>query len=76
MPKAIRDISQLVELAKRDDATEIRVKKITSGPRKGIVKLKVRTSKYLHTLTLDRKNAFRASKLISSLRSHVKCVNV
>ena len=50
MPKEIHDIERFIELSA--EATEARVKRV-----KDVVKLKLRTSKYLYTLRLEPDSA-------------------
>lgn len=57
MPKELKDISKFVELS--TNAVECRVKRI-----KDVVKLKLRTIKYLYTLKLEPESAEEIIKQI------------
>ncbi|EED79881.1 predicted protein [Postia placenta Mad-698-R] len=67
MPKEIRDIKQFIDIARRKDAVEARIKKI--APRvpgaKTRTKFKIRCSRYLYTLALE--DPEKADKLQQSL---------
>ncbi|KAF7419345.1 hypothetical protein PC9H_001932 [Pleurotus ostreatus] len=67
MPKEIRDIKQFIEIARRKDATQARIKKTQSKIAGGKVqtKFKVRCSRYLYTLSVD--DPEKADKLAQSL---------
>ncbi|KAH9896549.1 ribosomal protein L38e [Cubamyces lactineus] len=67
MPKEIRDIKQFIDIARRKDAKEARIKKIASRVPGGKTKtkFKIRCSRYLYTLSLD--DPEKASKLQQSL---------
>ncbi|KAF9234324.1 ribosomal protein L38e [Melanogaster broomeanus] len=66
-PKEIRDIKQFIEIARRKDATQARIKKVAAKTPTGKAqtKFKVRCSRYLYTLSLDDPD--KADKLKSSL---------
>ncbi|NVM56194.1 MAG: 50S ribosomal protein L38e [Candidatus Helarchaeota archaeon] len=57
MPKELKDVMKFIELS--NDASECRVKRI-----KDVVKLKLRTIKYLYTLKLEPENAEEIIKKI------------
>ncbi|MHA1130638.1 MAG: 50S ribosomal protein L38e [Candidatus Helarchaeota archaeon] len=61
MPKEIKDIEQFIELS--NNAVECRVKRI-----KNVVKLKIRTPKYLYTLKLEPD---MAEDTIKKIKCHV-----
>ncbi|KAG1733855.1 ribosomal protein L38e [Suillus paluster] len=67
MPKEIRDIKQFIEIARRKDASQARIKKIAAKSASGKVqtKFKVRCSRYLYTLSVD--DPEKAEKLKQSL---------
>ncbi|KAI0354019.1 ribosomal protein L38e [Trametes cingulata] len=67
MPKEIRDIKQFIDIARRKDAKEARIKKIASRVPGGKLKtkFKIRCSRYLYTLSLD--DPEKAEKLQQSL---------
>jgi hypothetical protein len=62
MPRSLTGIKQLIELSKREDATVLTYKPCQSGQ----VKLKVRTGRYLYTLTI--KDAAKAKKVLGSVK--------
>jgi len=76
MPKEIRDIKQFIEIARRKDATQARIKKIASKVAGGKqqTKFKVRCSRYLYTLSLD--DPEKADKLKQSLPPGLSVVEV
>jgi len=76
MPKEIRDIKQFIEIARRKDATQARIKKIASRVAGGKqqTKFKVRCSRYLYTLSLD--DPEKADKLKQSLPPGLSVVEV
>ncbi|KAJ7198765.1 ribosomal protein L38e [Mycena pura] len=55
MPKQIQDIKQFIEIARRKDAIQARIKKIKAKTAGGKLrtKFKLRCSRYLYTLCLD-----------------------
>ncbi|KAJ7049440.1 ribosomal protein L38e [Mycena amicta] len=55
MPKEIRDIKQFIEIARRKDASQARIKKIAAKTPGGKTqtKFKLRCSRYLYTLSVD-----------------------
>ena len=57
MPKELKDVNKFIELS--SSAVECRVKRI-----KNVVKLKLRTAKYLYTLKLEPGNAEEIIKKI------------
>ncbi|GBE84496.1 60S ribosomal protein L38-1 [Sparassis crispa] len=67
MPKEVRDIKQFLDIARRKDAKEARIKKIASPVPGGKTKtkFKIRCSRYLYTLALD--DPEKADKLQQSL---------
>ncbi|KAI0644138.1 ribosomal L38e protein family-domain-containing protein [Trametes meyenii] len=67
MPKEIRDIKQFIDIARRKDAKEARIKKVASRVPGGKLKtkFKIRCSRYLYTLSLD--DPEKAEKLQQSL---------
>jgi large subunit ribosomal protein L38e len=67
MPKEIRDIKQFIEIARRKDASQARIKKTAAKSTSGKVqtKFKVRCSRYLYTLSVD--DPEKAEKLKQSL---------
>ncbi|KAF8551613.1 ribosomal protein L38e [Imleria badia] len=67
MPKEIRDIKQFIEIARRKDATQARIKKVAAktAAGKAQTKFKVRCSRYLYTLSIDDPD--KAEKLKQSL---------
>ncbi|OSD07678.1 hypothetical protein PYCCODRAFT_1358301 [Trametes coccinea BRFM310] len=66
-PKEIRDIKQFIDIARRKDAKEARIKKIVSRVPGGKTKtkFKIRCTRYLYTLSLD--DPEKADKLAQSL---------
>ncbi len=58
MPKEIKDVEKFLEMSQ--NAVECRVKRI-----KDVVKLKLRTTRYLYTLKLDPERAEDIIKKIS-----------
>eukprot|EP00635_Sarcinochrysidales_sp_CCMP3193_P008731 CAMPEP_0118889234 /NCGR_PEP_ID=MMETSP1166-20130328/260_1 /TAXON_ID=1104430 /ORGANISM="Chrysoreinhardia sp, Strain CCMP3193" /LENGTH=69 /DNA_ID=CAMNT_0006827821 /DNA_START=98 /DNA_END=307 /DNA_ORIENTATION=- len=60
MPKEISDIRDFLQKARRRDAKSVKIKKT-----KGIVKFKIRCSRYLYTLRVQ--DAEKADKLTQSL---------
>ncbi|KAF4566336.1 hypothetical protein EYR36_011755 [Pleurotus pulmonarius] len=65
-PKEIRDIKQFIEIARRKDATQARIKKTQSKTGGKVqTKFKVRCSRYLYTLSVD--DPEKADKLAQSL---------
>ncbi|XP_059448094.1 large ribosomal subunit protein eL38z/eL38y-like [Corylus avellana] len=60
MPKQIHEIKDFIVTARRKDARSVRIKKS-----KGVVKFKVRCSKYLYTLCVFDEE--KANKLKQSL---------
>ncbi|KAJ3980125.1 ribosomal protein L38e, partial [Lentinula detonsa] len=66
-PKEISDIKQFLEISKRKDASQARIKRIAAKGRGGKVqtKFKLRCSRYLYTLSLD--DPEKAEKLRQSL---------
>ncbi|XP_062175963.1 large ribosomal subunit protein eL38z/eL38y-like isoform X2 [Alnus glutinosa] len=60
MPKQIHEIKDFIVTARRKDARSVRIKKS-----KGVVKFKVRCSKYLYTLCVFDQE--KANKLKQSL---------
>jgi len=69
MPKLITDIRDFLQKARRQDAKLVKIKK---GD--GIVKLKIRCSRYLYTLKVT--DAEKAEKLIQSLPPGLNKENV
>jgi len=67
VPKEIRDIKQFIDIARRKDASEARIKKIAARVPGGKTqtKFKIRTKRYLYTLALD--DPEKADKLQQSL---------
>ncbi|KAL1939308.1 hypothetical protein VTO73DRAFT_10111 [Trametes versicolor] len=67
MPKEIRDIKQFIDIARRKDAKEARIKKVASRVPGGKLKtkFKIRCTRYLYTLSLD--DPEKAEKLKQSL---------
>ena len=59
MPKELKDIEKFIQLSETTNATEVRVKRV-----KDVVKLKLRTTKYLYTLKLDPDSAEEIIKRI------------
>ncbi|KAF8876646.1 ribosomal protein L38e [Infundibulicybe gibba] len=76
MPKEIRDIKQFIEIARRKDASQARIKKI--APKviggKQQTKFKVRCSRYLYTLAVD--DPEKAEKLKQSLPPGLTVVEI
>lgn len=60
MPKEISDIRDFLQKARRADAKSVKIKKT-----KGVVKFKIRCSRYLYTLRVQ--DAEKAEKLTQSL---------
>eukprot|EP00441_Pelagodinium_beii_P022470 CAMPEP_0197654280 /NCGR_PEP_ID=MMETSP1338-20131121/38758_1 /TAXON_ID=43686 ORGANISM="Pelagodinium beii, Strain RCC1491" /NCGR_SAMPLE_ID=MMETSP1338 /ASSEMBLY_ACC=CAM_ASM_000754 /LENGTH=73 /DNA_ID=CAMNT_0043229695 /DNA_START=58 /DNA_END=279 /DNA_ORIENTATION=- len=69
MPKQISDIRDFLQTARRKDAKSVKIKKS-----KGIVKFKIRCSRYLYTLTV--KDADKAEKLTQSLPPGLQRVDI
>lgn len=76
MPKEIRDIKQFIEIARRKDATQARIKKVAAKTPTGkaVTKFKVRCSRYLYTLSVD--DAEKAEKLRQSLPPGLSVVDI
>lgn len=76
MPKEIRDIKQFIEISRRKDASEARIKKIAplASGGKAKTKFKIRCSRYLYTLSLDDNE--KAEKLKQSLPPGLNVVEV
>ncbi|KAF5366235.1 hypothetical protein D9758_005765 [Tetrapyrgos nigripes] len=76
MPKQITDIKKFLEISKRKDARQARIKKtaakIAGG--KTQTKFKLRCSRYLYTLSLD--DPEKADKLKASLPPGLNVVEV
>ncbi|KAF7313778.1 60S ribosomal protein [Mycena chlorophos] len=53
MPKEIRDIKQFIEIARRKDARQARIKKVATKNGKTQTKFKLRCARYLYTLSVD-----------------------
>lgn len=60
MPKQINDIRAFLQTARRKDARNVKIKRS-----KGVVKFKIRCSRYLYTLCV--KESDKAAKLTQSL---------
>ncbi|CAM9752814.1 unnamed protein product [Heterosigma akashiwo] len=60
MPKQIHDIRDFLQKARRTDAKSVKIKKSS-----GVVKFKIRCSRYLYTLCVT--DAEKADKLTQSL---------
>ncbi|KAJ7489473.1 ribosomal protein L38e [Mycena latifolia] len=76
MPKEIRDIKQFIEIARRKDASQARIKKIaakTAGGKQQ-TKFKLRCSRYLYTLSVD--DPEKAEKLKQSLPPGLNVVEI
>ncbi|KAL0958897.1 hypothetical protein HGRIS_014215 [Hohenbuehelia grisea] len=76
MPKEIRDIKAFIEIARRKDASQARIKKIAAKTvgGKAQTKFKVRCSRYLYTLSVDDPD--KAEKLKQSLPPGLTVVEV
>ncbi|KAF5391142.1 hypothetical protein D9757_003004 [Collybiopsis confluens] len=76
MPKEINDIKQFLEISKRKDASQARIKRIASRVQGGKVKtkFKLRCSRYLYTLSLD--DPEKAEKLRQSLPPGLTVIEV
>ncbi|KAI6130938.1 P-loop containing nucleoside triphosphate hydrolase protein [Pisolithus croceorrhizus] len=76
VPKEIRDIKEFISIARRKDATQARIKKVTARTPTGkaITKFKVRCSRYLYTLSVD--DPEKAEKLKQSLPPGLTVVDV
>ncbi|TFK97717.1 ribosomal protein L38e [Pterulicium gracile] len=76
MPKEIRDIKQFIEVARRKDASQARIKKIAPKVAGGKMKtkFKIRCSRFLYTLSLD--DPEKAEKLRQSLPPGLNVVEV
>ncbi|KAF7303744.1 60S ribosomal protein [Mycena indigotica] len=76
MPKEIRDIKQFIEIARRKDARQARIKKIASKTPNGkaLTKFKLRCSRYLYTLSLDDPD--KAEKLQLGLPPGLEVVEI
>ncbi|KAJ8594749.1 ribosomal protein L38e [Rhizopogon salebrosus TDB-379] len=76
MPKEIRDIKQFIEIARRKDASQARIKKTAAKTASGKVqtKFKVRCSRYLYTLSVD--DPEKAEKLKQSLPPGLNVVEI
>jgi large subunit ribosomal protein L38e len=66
----VRDIKEFLIAARRKDAKMVTIKKRA----KGVIKFKVRCSKYLYTLVL--KDMEKAAKLTQSLPMQLKKKNI
>ncbi|KZT06608.1 ribosomal protein L38e [Laetiporus sulphureus 93-53] len=74
MPKEIRDIKEFLDVARRKDAREARIKKIAVAGAKTRTKFKIRCSRYLYTLSLD--DSEKAKKLQQSLPPGLNIVEI
>ncbi|KAK7062598.1 60S ribosomal protein L38 [Paramarasmius palmivorus] len=76
MPKEISDIKKFLEISKRKDATQARIKRIAAKTPSGKLqtKFKLRCSRYLYTLSLD--DPEKAEKLRQSLPPGLNVVEV
>ncbi|KAJ7600858.1 ribosomal protein L38e [Mycena floridula] len=76
MPKEVRDIKKFIEIARRADASQARIKKTASkiAGGKAQTKFKVRCSRYLYTLCVD--DPEKAEKLKQSLPPGLSVVEV
>eukprot|EP00636_Phaeomonas_parva_P007651 CAMPEP_0118861352 /NCGR_PEP_ID=MMETSP1163-20130328/6913_1 /TAXON_ID=124430 /ORGANISM="Phaeomonas parva, Strain CCMP2877" /LENGTH=71 /DNA_ID=CAMNT_0006795157 /DNA_START=25 /DNA_END=240 /DNA_ORIENTATION=+ len=62
MPQEIGDIRKFLVIARREDATSVKIKRNTKT---GVTKYKIRCSRYLYTLRVD--DDAKADKLTQSL---------
>ncbi|KIJ60738.1 hypothetical protein HYDPIDRAFT_177284 [Hydnomerulius pinastri MD-312] len=76
MPKEIQDIKKFIEIARRKDATQARIKKVAAKTPTGKAqtKFKVRCSRYLYTLSID--DPEKAEKLKQSLPPGLSVVDL
>ena len=75
MPSSVTSLNEFTTLCKKPNATELRVKKIQAGEgKKIIVKLKLRTSTRLYTLTM--KDSGLALKFANKLKKENKDIKV
>ncbi|KAK7456991.1 60S ribosomal protein L38 [Stygiomarasmius scandens] len=75
MPKEISDIKKFLEISKRKDAAQARIKKTAAKPGGKVqTKFKLRCSRYLYTLSLD--DPEKAEKLKASLPPGLTVVEV
>lgn len=75
MPSSVTSLNEFTALCKRPNATELRVKKLQRGDGKNIVvKLKLRTSTRLYTLTM--KDSGLALKFANKLKKTNKDIKV
>ncbi|KIK63937.1 hypothetical protein GYMLUDRAFT_424231 [Collybiopsis luxurians FD-317 M1] len=76
MPKEISDIKQFLEISKRKDASQARIKRVASKVQggKAQTKFKLRCSRYLYTLSLD--DPAKAEKLRQSLPPGLNVIEV
>ncbi|KNC51009.1 60S ribosomal protein L38 [Thecamonas trahens ATCC 50062] len=61
MPREIKSIKKFLHIAARKDARKCRIKKVG-----GVVKFKVRCSKYLYTIRVDPDQAARLKDTLPS----------
>jgi len=76
MPKEISEIKQFIDIARRKDASAVRIKKVAprAAGSKAKTKFKIRCSRYLYTLSID--DAEKAEKLKQSLPPGLNVVEV
>ncbi|EGN97155.1 hypothetical protein SERLA73DRAFT_139253 [Serpula lacrymans var. lacrymans S7.3] len=76
MPKEVRDIKEFIEITRRKGASQTRIKKIAPKVAGGKVqtKFKVRTKRYLYTLSLD--DPEKAEKLKQSMPPGLTVIDV
>ncbi|GCA63691.1 ribosomal protein L38e [Kipferlia bialata] len=71
MPAAITEPAEFLKLCQKGNAFEVRVKRIEKGSFKGHMKLKLRTSKRLFTITM--KNPADAKNVLEQVKKVKKC---
>ncbi|CAK7242978.1 MAG: 60S ribosomal protein L38 [Sporothrix thermara] len=71
MPREVADIKQFIEICRREDASDARIKK---SKKTSLTKFKVRCKRNLYTLVL--KDSDKADKLKQSLPPNLSCTEV